>query len=230
MCNIVELHLSLALQTWMTNLSRRVTESSSEGPWSRSTPPCDPLLDVSSLLYNVFMLMLAWRSPWPRTGRKQWAVPISPAQFAFHFINKKGKKNREKPAPLHGGALPKLSRLQRGALPTNFLQCDDRIESLSISGVPPLAPGRCCHYACLQSWRLNTLAGSEGEDWRRQREKGGRNCERENVSAPLLCFELSENACAIIAVLCLPQQEANTESQRRGAEMPDTVKWAKYIH
>lgn len=66
--------------------------------------------------------------------------------------------------------------------------------------------------------RRRGLTEAEGE------KGGGGDCERENVSAPLLCLELSENACAIIAVLCLPQQEANTESWRRGAEMPDAVK------
>lgn len=100
------------------------------------------------------------------------------AQFALHFINKKTV------SPASGGALPKLTRLRR-APPTNFLQCDDRIASLSISGVPPLAPRRCCHYACLQSWELNTLAGSEGEDWRR--ERGGKRLrESENE-----CFSSS---------------------------------------
>lgn len=113
----------------------------------------------------------------------------------LHFILlTKKKKNIASPAS--GDALPKLTRFQC-ALPRNFLQCDDRIESLSISGVPPLAPGRCCHYACLQSWELNTLAGSEREDWQRQRERGKKfryteKRERENVSAPRRCFELSE--------------------------------------
>lgn len=42
-------------------------------------------------------------------------------------------------------------------------RCDDRIECLGISGVPPLAPGRCCHYACLQSWELNASVEREGK-------------------------------------------------------------------
>lgn len=90
------------------------------------------------------------------------------ARHNLHFI----LLTKKQPARASGGASPRLTRLQC-APPTNFLQCDDRIESLSISGVPPLAPGRCCHYACLQSWELNTLAGSEGEDRRRQRGEEG---------------------------------------------------------
>ena len=127
--------------------------------------------------------MLPWRSPWPRNGRKQWAVPMRPAQFALHFINKKPRQ------PSFWRCLAKAHQ----ALPTNFLQRDDRIESLSISGVPPLAPGRCCHYACLQSWELNILAGrSEREGWRRQRERG---MNLRGRMFRLLCSVLSSLKC-----------------------------------
>lgn len=84
----------------------------------------------------------------------------------LHFILlTKKKKKKGKKRGFWWGPSPKLTRPPLA----NFLQRDDRIESLSISGVPPPAPGRCCHYACLQSRELNTLAGSE-----RERTDGGR--------------------------------------------------------
>lgn len=67
-----------------------------------------------------------------------------------------------------------------------------------------------------------------GIERERERERG-REGENECFGSSAV-FWAFWNACAIIAMLCLPQQEANTESQRRGAETPDTVKWAKYIH
>ena len=91
-----------------------------------------------------------------------------PPQFALHFLLTKKQR-----AQLSAAAVPKLTRLRHVRCRQTLLHCDDRIESLSISGVPPPAPGRCCHYACLQSWELNTLAGSEGEDRRRQKRERG---------------------------------------------------------
>lgn len=70
--------------------------------------------------------------------------------FFFFLISKKGEKRKAK---AH-------QALQ------HFLQSDDRIESLRISGEPPLAPGSRSHYACLQSCELNALAGSAGGEGR----------------------------------------------------------------
>lgn len=86
---------------------------------------------------------------------------MSPAQFALHFINKRKEEEEKNSQPAQSSWLC-LAKAHQAAPPANFLQCDDRIESLSISGVPPPAPGRRRHYVCLQSCELNTLAGSEG--------------------------------------------------------------------
>lgn len=127
------------------------TESSRQGLRSRPPTPRDPLLDVSSLLYNVFTLM-----PPPRphhAGSGECVCVCVRAWHTLRFFFFLTKKRKERKAKAH-------QALQR------FLQSDDRIESLRISGVPPLAPGSRCHYACLQSCELNALAGSAGGEGR----------------------------------------------------------------
>lgn len=105
------------------------------------------------------------------------------AQHNLHFILL--TKNSQ---PSFWRCLPQSSPGSKCALPTNFLQCDDRIESLSISGVPPLAPRRCCHYVCLQSWELNTLAGSEGRGTGGGRGREGGKRLRESKKGENECF------------------------------------------